>query len=196
MNDRDPELFESELRKLTPARPPTDLMAKLAAARPTPGQARSDRRADLHSPTSTGKPPSFFFPVRRSQSAAPAIPQPSPLNPQPLWRMLLRWVAPAAAGAALAVFLPVWLPSRPVSRPQTKRTPIAAEPALKADAVEIDRELVAAFDAVARLPDGQPVRFRCREWSDGVVLRDSARGIVIEHRLPRLEVVPVSFETY
>jgi hypothetical protein len=56
--------------------------------------------------------------------------------------------------------------------------------------------LVAAFDAVARLPDGQPVRFRCREWSDGVVLRDSARGIVIEQRMPRLEVVPVSFETY
>ena len=98
MNDRDPELFESELHKLTPARPPADLMARLAAARPTPGQARSDRRANLHSPASTGKPRSFFFPVRRSQSAAPAVPQLSTLNPRLLWRRLLRWVVDGAPG--------------------------------------------------------------------------------------------------
>ena len=56
--------------------------------------------------------------------------------------------------------------------------------------------MVASFDAVARLPGGEPVRFRCREWADDVVVRDPARGIVIERRTPRLEVVPVSIETY
>ena len=56
--------------------------------------------------------------------------------------------------------------------------------------------MVALFDAVAQLPNGQPVRFRCREWADEVVLRDPARGIVIERRTPRLEVVPIRFETY
>jgi len=67
---------------------------------------------------------------------------------------------------------------------------------IKADDVEIDQRLVSSFDAVAQLPSGLPVRFRCREWADEVVLRDTARGIVIEQRAPRLEVVPVSFEMY
>jgi hypothetical protein len=94
------------------------------------------------------------------------------------------------------VALLVWLPSRHANRQPGNQLSVAAQPTIKADAVEIDQQLVAAFDAVARLPDGQPIRFRCREWSDEVVLRDSARGIVIEQRMPRLEVVPVSFETY
>jgi hypothetical protein len=49
---------------------------------------------------------------------------------------------------------------------------------------------------VAHLPNGEPVRFLCREWRDEVILRDPARGIVIERQTPRLEVVPVRFETY
>jgi len=36
MNGGDPELFEAELRKLTPAKPPAEFMAGLAAARPAP----------------------------------------------------------------------------------------------------------------------------------------------------------------
>jgi hypothetical protein len=67
---------------------------------------------------------------------------------------------------------------------------------LKADAVEIDKPLVAAFDTVARLPGGEPVRFRCREWNDHLVMRDSARGVVFEQDVSRIEVVPVSIETY
>ena len=62
--------------------------------------------------------------------------------------------------------------------------------------VEIDRQLVALFETVAKLPSGVPVRLRCQEWTDDVVLRDSARGLVIERRTPRLEVVPVSLETF
>ena len=71
-----------------------------------------------------------------------------------------------------------------------------AQTTLKADTVEIAREWVGSFDAVARMPGGEPVRFRCREWTDAVVWRDSAHGIVVEQRTPRLEVVPVSFDTY
>jgi len=163
MNGCDPELFEAELRKLTPARPPAELMARLAAARPAP--------------------------------AAPVFPQPKTQNPQPLWPLLLRWLAPAAAVAALTAALLVWWP-QPENQQHKNQLTAAAQLPMKADAVEIGQQLVAAFDAVARLPDGQPIRFRCREWSDEVVLRDSARGIVIEQRMPRLEVVPVSFETY
>jgi hypothetical protein len=113
-----------------------------------------------------------------------------------LWR-LLRWLTPAAAaGALLAVILfrqfnasadksATW---HPKSKP--------AESMVKADKVEIDQQLVATFDTVAQLPDGEPVRFRCSEWLDDVVLRDSTRGILIEHRMPHLEIVPVSFEVY
>jgi hypothetical protein len=196
MNDCDPELFEAELRKLTPAQPPAELMARLAAARPAPAQAPADRRAALRSPAPAAQPRSLFSPVGRRSPAAPGFSQPSTLNPQPFWPLLLRWLAPAAAVAALAVTLRVWLPSRHANRQPGNQLSVAAQPTIKADAVEIDQQLVAAFDAVARLPGGQPIRFRCREWSDEVVLRDSARGIVIEQRMPRLEVVPVSFETY
>lgn len=73
---------------------------------------------------------------------------------------------------------------------------MAAATPLKADSVQIDRQLVASFDAVARLPGGEPIRFRCREWVDEVVLQDKARGLVVEQRAPRLEVIPVRFETY
>jgi hypothetical protein len=90
----------------------------------------------------------------------------------------------------------VWWPSTPENRQQDSPPGAAAEAALKADEVEIDQQLIVAFDAVARLPGGQPIRFRCREWADEVVLTDSAHGVVIEQRTPRLEVVPVSFETY
>jgi hypothetical protein len=110
--------------------------------------------------------------------------------------LLLRWLVPAAAVSAMAAALLVWQPFRPARQPQSDLAVTPDKPALKADDVEIDEQLVASFDAVARLPSGLPVRFRCRQWTDEVVLRDTARGLVIERRAPRLEVVPVSFETY
>jgi len=167
MNDGDHQLLEAELRKLAPAKPPTELMQKLFAARP-------------------------FDPVGDSQ--------PSTLIYQPAWRLLLRWLAPAAAfgGAALAFVCWRWMgpEAQPPDKSVTHPLAAAAEPVLKADDVEIDESLVAVFDAVARLPSGQAIRFRCREWTDAVVLRDTARGIELEQRAPRLEVVPVRFETY
>jgi hypothetical protein len=74
--------------------------------------------------------------------------------------------------------------------------PATAIAPLRADNVQFDRELVSAFDAVAQMPDGEPVRLRCREWMDRMVLSDRERGLVVEQRVPHVEVVPVRFETY
>jgi hypothetical protein len=101
-------------------------------------------------------------------------------------------------GIAAAVAAAVWLlrPTPPAAGVAQTLTAVPKKPTLKADRVEIDRQLVGAFDAVARLPSGEPIRFRCRQWMDQVVFRDSSRGVVVEKRSPRLEVVPVGFETY
>ena len=79
---------------------------------------------------------------------------------------------------------------------QAAQSVVKPESPLRADNVEIDRQLVTSFDTVTQLPNGEPVRLQCREWLDAVVLRDSARGVVIERQVPRFEVVPVRFETY
>jgi hypothetical protein len=67
---------------------------------------------------------------------------------------------------------------------------------LKADDVKIDQELVSSFDTVARLPGGEPVRFRCNQWLDEITLSNKAQGLVLQERTPRLEIVTVGFETY
>jgi len=110
------------------------------------------------------------------------------------WIHLLRWLAPATAVLLTAGFL--WFKYSHPKTPHGRSLAVTASPALKADSVQIDEQLVGAFDAVGRLPDGEPVRFHCREYMDNVVLRDKTRGVVIEQRTPRVEVVPVRFETY
>jgi hypothetical protein len=139
--------------------------------------------------------PAPLPPVLRARLAA-SVPRPSPLALRPSWSLLFRWLAPAAVAAALVAALLVCWPQTRDGGPQAKPVTASPKAAPKADEIEIDRQLVALFDAVAQLPGGQPVRFRCREWADEVVFRDPARGLVIEHRTPRLEVVPVSFEIY
>ena len=201
MNNGDQDPFEAELRKLSPARPPAELMARLVAACPKSsteaegvgvrqssgafrwGRAEGKRHE-------IGALPDDAAPTRSIPHS-----QPSTINYQLTWRLLLRWLAPATAVAGVLALI-VLGPSGHGNREHGKQAAAADKQALKADDVEFDQQLVAAFDAVARMPDGQPVRFRCREWTDEVVLRDSARGIVVEQRTPRLEVVPVSFETY
>jgi hypothetical protein len=113
-----------------------------------------------------------------------------------LWRSVLRWVVPAACAALIALWYAAG--HQHSAKPKTGIQPIAStgRPLLRADKVEIDRQLVADFDAVARLPGGEPVRFRCQQWMDKVRLRDTAAGLVIERTTPRLEIVPVRFETY
>jgi hypothetical protein len=112
------------------------------------------------------------------------------------WRSLLRWLAPATAIAAMALTLLFLRLAEPKRDPEGRSVKASNQPMLRADHVEIDRELVGVYDAIARLPGGEPVRFRCSEWSDGVVFRDRTRGFEIEQRTPRLEVVPLRLEIY
>lgn len=110
--------------------------------------------------------------------------------------ILLRWLAPALGAAALlALFF-----ARPTSSPERPTAQHAADPAPytapASGGLEIDRHLLADFDALGRLPGGELVRFRCREWRQDVVLRDSGGRLVVEQSLPKLEIVPIHFETY
>lgn len=116
---------------------------------------------------------------------------------EPLHRLawsVLRWFMPAATVACGVFFLrPRGVPSEIPTRPQMVSAP---QHRLKADKVEIDRQLMTNFDAIAQLPSGEPVRFRCEEWMDRVRIHDSKAGLVLERSSPRLEILPVSFETY
>jgi len=187
MTGRDDELFEAELRKLTPAPPPPELTARLASEMPTGFGLRQ---------SSGAFGPRNPLPKRQRTGAVQDAAAPNRALPRPSWWRLFGWLAPAAAAAALIAALLLWRPSAPDGRLHVKPATASLKPAPKADEIEIDRRLVALFDAVAQLPSGEPVRFRCCEWADEVVVRDPARGIVIERRTPRLEVVPLRFETY
>ena len=161
MNERDHEMFESELRRLKPGRAPDELQARLADMPPM-GTAQTV----VHQPS------------RASASAS--------------WRGL-RWLTPATV-ALLAVLVVVF-------QGGTHRNPAPPEisapaPALKADQVEIDQQLVGSFDTVAEMPDGEPVRMRVNQWMDEITLRDSATGIEVVQRTPRIKVVPLSFAVY
>jgi hypothetical protein len=111
-----------------------------------------------------------------------------------LWLLLRRWLVPVTALAVtgLAMLSLKFVPLRPSDHD----TAIGKSSAFKADEVHIDEELLSAFDAVGLLPSGEPVRFRCQQWMDQIEVRDKARGLVVQQRAPRLQVVPVSFETY
>ena len=109
------------------------------------------------------------------------------------WRDALSWLIPAF-GIGLIAVLVLFLPSAWVRRPAT---PLAtANTSVKADPIEVDHELLANYDAVGRLPDGRPVRFHCAQWVDKVSFSDAAAGFRIERTTPRLEIVPIDFETY
>ena len=126
-------------------------------------------------------PPHAEAPARTSQ-------------PTQAWRWLRWWVPATAAAACLVVLVSLMIAPR-AGKPGAPPT-VPAPPLLRADDVEIDRQLVGVFEAVATLPSGEPVRIRCREWVDDVILRDTARGVAIEQRTPRFEVIPVRFETF
>jgi hypothetical protein len=114
------------------------------------------------------------------------------------WLRVLRLALPAAA-AALLVGLVVWrgaLRSKPDTTNSKGHPGVVAVSPLKADDVQIDQELVSSFDTLARLPGGEPVRFRCNQWVDQITFSNKAQGLVLQERTPRLEVVPVRFETY
>ena len=102
------------------------------------------------------------------------------------WLPWLRWLAPVSA-IGLVAFVSIRQIPLALNHPVT---------GINADAVQISHKLVSAYDAVGELPGGEAVRFRVREWNDSTVMHDSARGLVVEQSKPRLEVIPVAFETY
>jgi hypothetical protein len=106
---------------------------------------------------------------------------------------LWRWLAPAMA-VAVAGLLVMRENVAPEASPTQK--PLAAANGLKADNVQVDEELVSSYEVVANLPGGEPVRFRCRKWRDQLVVTDKNSGLEIEKISPRVEVMPVRFETY
>jgi hypothetical protein len=97
--------------------------------------------------------------------------------------------------AAVIVWRNASPPKRTTTSSKSKAGMIAAAP-FKADDVKIEHDLVSSFDTLARLPGGEPVRFRCNQWLDEVTFSNKAQGLVLQERTPRLEIVTVGFETY
>jgi anti-sigma-K factor RskA len=100
---------------------------------------------------------------------------------------LWRWVLPLAAAVAVVAALQ-WQQWPPGTAPELA--------GIKADRLQVNEHLVSSFDTVAELPTGEPVRFRVRQWQDRIVVNDKNRGLSVVEDRPRLEVVPVRFETY
>jgi len=109
------------------------------------------------------------------------------------WWRLGRWAAPAMAAAVVGLM--VGKGKVDLQSIATKK-PLAVAGGLKVDDVQVDHELVNSFDVVATLPGGLPVRFRCRQWKDQLVVTDRSRGVEVQQDSPLVEVVPVRFETY
>jgi len=199
---------------MAPVQPPEEFMARLSAL--APSRASSPARFGEMCPTSSvwSEPHSGAMgasPTERAGSLMQVATAPESgalqrframlgwlggagvSGSRPLGPQFLKWLVPAGAlAAALVVVLRV-VPSQNI-KPAV--SPSAVPGILKADDVQIDHELVSTFDAVAQLPSGPPVRFHCREWMDQVVLDDSKRGITVTERRPRVEIIPVGYETY
>jgi hypothetical protein len=126
-----------------------------------------------------------------AEPARPTRLQPAPGWPQ--WWRLWRWWAPAMALVVVGLLLSL---RKANLESVANQRPLAAAYGLKADNVQVDQELVSSFDVVATLPGGEPVRFRCRQWKDQLVVTDKNSGVEIEQNSPRIEVVPLRFETY
>jgi hypothetical protein len=140
-------------------------------------------------------PEPFMARLRAAKPAAePARPKPTQRpNARPGWWFVWRWLAPAMAVAVVGLLVARAKIHAGSSAP---KNPTATTSRLKADDVQVDQELVSSYDVVARLPGGEPVRFRCRKWRDQVSVTDTNLGVEIVENSPRVEVVPLRFETY
>jgi len=207
VNEQEQDRYEAELRRAPPARLPEPLMARLRAAKPAPEQARTIFVRNL------------FCVAQTSKSAVPRVSRPAGRHgAAPTWKSAIT-AAPIAFGAALrsicslaltrwhlwrwlgpAVVVGVagWLVVRVNFKPgnSAEKKPSVPVFGMKADDVHVDEELVSSYDVVAKLPGGEPVRFRCRQWRDQWSVTDTNRGVEIVQNNPRVEVVPVRFETY
>ena len=138
-------------------------------------------------------PPELMERLRTALASRPA--QPPASRPAIGWRTWLTgWRGWAATATAAALVILLWLGFRSPAGPARVKSSVS--PATAPAAVQVDHSLVATFDEVAQMPDGEPVRFRCREWQDDVVIHDHAHGVMISSSTPRLEVIPLRFETY
>jgi hypothetical protein len=171
MTDLEQDEFERCLQSIKPARPPENLSKRLQSLEPTP-------KAEVRTASSVEEI-SILLQIMRH------------------WR---RWLVSGSA-VTLALLL-AWKSSLQLdlhnrSVPiKSQSNPAAATTLVKVDDVKIDQKLVSSFDAVARLPSGEPVRFRCENWMDQVVMSDKAGGLVVENCKPRVEVAAIGFETY
>jgi hypothetical protein len=125
--------------------------------------------------------------------ALPALP--ATQSARRIWIGLLRFLVPAGAVTILLASWVVQDQNTSTQQPRPRHLVSSPHSLLRADKIEIDRQLVADFDAVGKLPSGEPVRFRCQQWMEKVSLRDTAKGLVIEQTTPHLEIVPIRFET-
>jgi hypothetical protein len=170
VTDQEQNRFEAELREIKVARLPEDFRSRLLA----------------------GAPPTKASPVRRPWPAPVALG----------WQRVLRFFLPTAAAAVLTVIVVHQAlqrrPAVPVSpaRLQADAAQSSAAVSPQANDVEIAKELVSSVDMLATLPTGEPVRFQYQRWVDKVTLTDKSRGLVVEERTPRVEFIPVRFETY
>jgi hypothetical protein len=146
--------------------------------------------------TRPAKLPEDFW-SRLLVAARPTKTSPVALGPAPValgLQRVLRFLIPATAAAAL-ILLAWRLPLQP-KKPNLSPNAPSPSTSLRADEVQIDQDLVSSFDALAKLPDGEPVRFQCRQWIDRVTFSDKEHGLVLQESTPRVEVVAVGFETY
>lgn len=171
MNDHELESFETELRRLRPARAPERFRNRLHQS--MRHQATVSSRGDT--------------PCASRQLAA------YPSSRRSIWRTWLKWLVPVAGAAAIVLTL-LFLSTR-------ESDPLLTDGARGAesrviDEVELNQQLVAAFEGVAEAPGGPPLRFRCYGWREELTLRDASGAIEVEERGPRFEIVPVGFEIY
>ncbi len=189
MNEQEQEHFEAELRRARPTPLPNDFMARLQAAKPAPepiGQTVATARRAVRGRLGEATLPKADLRPRQTQN--------QPSVERPVWETLWRWLVPTLALASI-VLLVVKLRSHSDASADKKPLDNVAY-GIKADEVQVDQELVSSYDVVAKLPTGEPVRFRCRRWKDQLVVTDKSTGMSIEQNNPRVEVVPVRFETY
>lgn len=139
-------------------------------------------------------PPQLLARLRPARMEPPLAPRAMPRPAWPWAQMAVLWRGLLYGGPAAAGLLLIWLAWQPAHHP-AKRLPPGSS-GIKPSAVQVGHSLLASFDAVAQLPDGTPVRFRCREWQDDVTIHDRAHGLEVTQSTPRVEVIPLRFETY
>ena len=170
MSDDELTSVEAELRRVRPGRAPEQFVDRL--------QHAVQRESGISN--------------RSNENGAAHLDGFNQSSPVAALRKWLKRLAPIA-GAAVLLFALFFMRNEP--EPDTAKTVLDAEPQV-IDEVELDNYLVAAFEGVATMPDGLPLRFRCYGWQQELTFRDASGAIEVEQRGPRLEVVPVGFDVY